>query len=123
MRGQELPVSTIVLIVLALIILVAAIFFIVLPIYNTPTNNTPSTNMSSFEFNCQTYCGQPTNNNNAPSSTEFCTKTLNYQGATYHCYDTYDGNTNPIATCAYLADNGTYFSHVDQVCCGGGSCS
>jgi hypothetical protein len=115
MRGQELPISTIVLIVVAIIILVLAIFFIVLPIAGVSFGSSPSTNMTSFTFNCQTYCGQPSNNNNVPANTEFCTSTINYGGQTYHCYNSSNGKV--IATCAYTADNGTYFSNVDSFCC------
>lgn len=122
MRGQGLPITSVILIIMAIIILIFALVFIILPIVGVGTPPAPDTNMSSFTFNCQTYCGQPNSpTNDIPANSKFCTSAINYQGTTYHCYDSYAGKT--IATCSYTAYNGTFFSTVNAACCTGtGKC-
>jgi hypothetical protein len=115
MKGQGLPTSTMVLIIMSIVILVFAIIFIIIPILHTSTPTPPSTAMSSFVFNCATYCGQPASLNNIPSNTYFCTKTLDYNGTIYHCYDPYGGK--PISTCSYTSQNGTVWNNLDAATC------
>ncbi len=116
MKGQELPINTIVLIVLVLVILVLALIFIVLPIARTPVPTSSPGNMTTFTFDCSTACGQPqTSANNNPANTEFCADTITYQGTVYHCYSTYGGKT--IATCSYQAYNGTFYNDIGSVTC------
>ncbi|MCL5101640.1 MAG: hypothetical protein M1348_03465 [Candidatus Parvarchaeota archaeon] len=114
MKGQGLPITAVILIILAIMILVLALIFIILPILGFGSPSPPNTSMTSFAFNCQTsYCGQPSNgasNNNNRFDTKFCTAQITYQGKIYNCYSSYSSKV--IATCSYTADNGTYFQNI-----------
>lgn len=103
MRAQELPISTIVLIILALVILVLAIVFIVIPISkpSIPPANNNSTTLQEFTFNCQVSpsCPQSPSTNVIPSSTGYCSATTS---GGLHCYSPQIG-----ATCQYQDPNGT----------------
>ncbi len=112
MKGQELPISTIVLIVLAIIILVLALVLIVLPITKTPTPSSSAVNnITTFTFDCSTYCEQ-SSGMNVPANTPFCKASVVYPkgGTTYYCWSTYNGKQ--IATCTDYADNGSVYENL-----------
>ncbi len=120
MKGQELPINTIVLIVLVLIILVLALVFIVLPIARTPTPSPQSiSSIETFTESCSTYCYNAANSQagDAPWNTQFCTATTAYQGHTYHCYSDSPSTSTPIYECGYEAYNGTFYTDIGQIIC------
>ncbi len=115
MKGQELPINVVVLIIIALIILVLAIFFIVLPILHTPVQNTNTTQtgFAQFQLNCGSYCPPPETQNLAPPQTQFCTATY----GNFHCWSPYNGGyVYDGGSCAYQAANGTRFVADQQTC-------
>lgn len=118
MRGQGLPISAVVLIIIAVSVLVLALVFIVFPIAHFHTSPPPNDSLQTFTLNCETGCGQiwpasgATTNDN-PIDTTFCQDT--YDG--YNCYSTAAGETSPIATCTYTADNGKTWSDLDAASC------
>ncbi len=99
MKGQELPVSTLVIIILALLILVLAIVFVIIPVYKTSRSITPPpSNVSTFSFTCSTACSLASNPN--PASTSFCKDTMPGYSS-LHCYSQIP-NTN-----SYFYDSGS----------------
>lgn len=92
MKGQELPVSVIVMIIMALVILVLALVFVVIPVSKTTSSLTPpSSNISAFEFTCSTACSLA--NSPTPSSTSFCTDTMPGYSS-LHCYSEIPSTTS-----------------------------
>jgi hypothetical protein len=111
MRGQGLPITLVVLTIIALVILVLAIIFIIIPILHTPTPTTNSNPLVQFKFDCSTYCGNPSDV--APPQTEFCTKSISYNGQALYCYSPSVG----AAPCSYQENNGTFWSNIGQSLC------
>ncbi len=116
-KGQELPVSAIVIIILALVILVLAIIFIILPISKTSSSITPpSTNISAFEFTCSTACSLANNPN--PANTNFCTDTMPGYSS-LHCYSKIPGTSSYFygsGSCVYTDTVGNKVT-ADNVTC------
>ncbi|MCL4399316.1 hypothetical protein M1293_02305 [Candidatus Parvarchaeota archaeon] len=106
MKAQELPVSTIVLIVMGLVILVLALVFIVLPAATTHFPAPQATNISAFAIYCEHYCSIAVNP--TPAYTLFCQATAVQDGQTYHCYSEYQGSYiyPPDGVCNYTTYNG-----------------
>lgn len=92
MKGQELPVSTVIIIILALLILALVMIFVVLPILRTSTSvKPPASNVSTFEFECSTDCSLANNPN--PVNTSFCKATMpGYPSL--HCYSKIPGTNS-----------------------------
>ncbi|MCL5976193.1 MAG: hypothetical protein M1580_01175 [Candidatus Parvarchaeota archaeon] len=102
MKGQGLPVSTLIIILLAILILVLVVVFIILPISKTSNSiKPPASNVSSFEFTCSTDCSLASSPN--PASTSFCTATLpGYPSV--HCYSQIPGTSSYVygsGSCVY----------------------
>lgn len=118
MKGQGLPVSTLIIIILALLILVLAIVFVVIPISKTSSSvKPPSANISAFEFTCSTACSTATSSN--PANTAFCTDTMpGYSNL--HCYSKIPGTTNNYfydkGECIYTDSFGTTITASQSDC-------
>ncbi len=92
MKGQGLPVSTLIIILLAILILVLVVVFVILPISKTSGSITPpSSNVSSFQFTCSTDCSLASSPN--PASTSFCTATMPGYSS-LHCYSLIPGTSS-----------------------------
>lgn len=113
MRAQELPTSTILLIVLAIIVLVLVFIFVLHPVslFGLPS---PSLNLTSFVHNCQIDCDTATSNN--PANTAYCKDTMIYQGNLIHCYNITSSGNIGKGSCTYTADNGSLITANSSTC-------
>ena len=106
MKGQEIGISTVILIALGLIVLVLVIVFVILPItrFSPPPSNY---NLTEFQHTCQVDCGIATQD--SPSTTQFCQATAYLNGQILHCYSQFAPNQYIYdnGQCVYIAKNGT----------------
>jgi hypothetical protein len=116
MKGQELPISTVILIIIAVLVLVLAIYFIVLPVARAPFSApTQGDNLTLFEHQCAAYCG-------LSDAIQFCKANLAYSGAVLNCYSQIPGLSGPSSfiypngQCMYYAANGSQLP-ANQVTC------
>ncbi len=101
MKGQGLPISSVILIIIAIVVLILAIVFIILPIFKFSPPSPQNGDIQTFIHNCGDYCYEASTNP-AYYTNQFCTASLTYQGTTYYCYQ-----SNVYGTCSYKAPNGT----------------
>ena len=101
MKGQGLPISSVILIIIAIVVLILVMLFIILPIFKFNPPSPQNGDLQTFIHNCGDYCYEASAN---PSyyTNLFCTSTLTYQGTTYNCYD-----PSVSGACSYKAPNGT----------------
>ncbi|MCL4373058.1 hypothetical protein M1384_03275 [Candidatus Parvarchaeota archaeon] len=99
MKGQGLPISTLIIIIFGLLILFLVVIFVILPISKTTSSvKPPASNVSAFEFECSTDCSLANSPN--PASTSFCTATMPGYSS-LHCYSQIPGTTS------YFYDSGS----------------
>ncbi len=83
MRGQGLPITSVILIIIAILVLILAIIFIILPILKFNPPSPQNGDLQTFTHNCGDYCYEAQVNQSYAN--KFCTATLTYQGTTYSC--------------------------------------
>ena len=115
MKGQELGISTVVLIVLGLILLVLVIYLVILPIvrFSPPPSNY---NLTGFQHTCQVDCGLASQD--SPSQTQFCQASAYINDQTLHCYSQYAPNQYVYGNgqCLYTARNGSQMTADSSTC-------
>ncbi|MEM3190507.1 MAG: hypothetical protein QXU98_01015 [Candidatus Parvarchaeota archaeon] len=116
MKGQGLPISTVILIALGLILLGLVLALVILPIarFNPPPSS--NYNLTTFEHTCEVDCGTATQD--SPSHTSFCQASAYINGQMLHCYSQFMPNQYIYDTgqCVYTADNGSQMTANSTTC-------
>lgn len=115
-KGQDLPMSIIILIPLGLILLVLIIELVILPATRFSPPPASSYNLTTFEHTCQVNCGLAVQD--APSQTNFCRASAYISGQTLHCYSQFIPNQYVYDTgqCIYTAQNGSQMTANSATC-------
>ncbi len=112
--GQELGISTLILIVLGIILLIFVIVFVLHPISLFSPNYNGNYNMTVFVHNCQVYCS--TASSNDPAYTEYCQYTFTYNSRLLHCYNITSSGGIGEGSCTYIASNGSQVTANSSTC-------